>query len=115
MGASRVNPFLDLADFSAATSPKEAVPVDELDRLSVESGFPSRQARARVKVNQRMPAARRHRTGRNQQLNVKATAETIARFYRLADQHHAVLGALLELALDAFEKVHAARINGYPE
>ena len=109
MGASRANPFLDLTDFSAATSPKEAVSVDEIDRLSVESGFPSRQPRAGVKVNQRKPAARRHRTGRNQQLNVKATAETIARFYRLADEHGAVLGVFLELALDAFEKVHEPR------
>lgn len=46
----------------------------------------------------------RHRTGRNQQLNIKATAETIERFYKLADQRRVALGELLEQALDALEK-----------
>ena len=43
-------------------------------------------------------------TGRNQQINIKATAETIARFYRLADENHVPLGALLEQALAALEQ-----------
>ena len=109
MGAPRANPFLDLTDFSAATSPKEAVREDHISRLSEEGGFPSRQPGAGVKPNQLKPAARRHRTGRNQQVNVKATAETIARFYRLADEHGVVLGVLLDRALEAFEKVPAPR------
>ena len=49
------------------------------------------------------PKRRRYTTGRNQQLNVKATAETVARFYRLADQQRVPLGELLDQALQALE------------
>lgn len=55
-------------------------------------------------VAERLPRrAVRHRTGRNQQFNIKASAETIARFYSLADERRVALGELLEQALDALE------------
>ena len=47
---------------------------------------------------------RRYTTGRNQQINVKATAETIARFYRIADEMNVPLGEVLSRALDALDK-----------
>jgi hypothetical protein len=43
--------------------------------------------------------ARRRRTGRNVQFNIKATPETIARFTALADQNKLVFGELLDFAL----------------
>ena len=46
-------------------------------------------------------APRRRITGRNQQLNVKATAETIEKFYAMADAMDVPLGELLERALVA--------------
>lgn len=49
----------------------------------------------------------RHRTGRNQQLNIKATAETIDRFYKLADKRRVALGELLEQGLDALERLES--------
>ena len=49
-------------------------------------------------------APRRHRTGRNVQLNVKATAETISRFTALAQQTKLPQGELLRRALDAYEE-----------
>jgi hypothetical protein len=47
---------------------------------------------------------RRFTTGRNQQLNFKATAQTVERLYRLADERKLTLCETLELALDALER-----------
>ena len=47
---------------------------------------------------------RRFRTGRNQQLNIKATEQTVQKFYRLADDANIPLGELLERALTALEE-----------
>jgi hypothetical protein len=52
------------------------------------AGFPSR-------------APRRWRTGRNTQLNLKVSADVLARFAALADQRRIPFGALLEQLLDA--------------
>ena len=103
---TRANPFADAAATLPAfpTKPKASQPVaaDQVERIAQEHNFPSRQP---VKAKQRPPRrVARHRTGRNQQLNVKATAETIERFYKLADQRRVALGELLEQALDALEK-----------
>lgn len=46
----------------------------------------------------------RHRTGRNQQINIKATSQVIERLYKLADAKQVPLGELLEQALYALEK-----------
>ena len=105
MTAARANAFGDLSDFQPRpTSTKRAredTPREDIDRLARESGFPSRQPAPPVVT----PAAprRRYTTGRNQQINVKATPETIAKLYRLADERRVVLGELLELALEALE------------
>ncbi|WIW91131.1 hypothetical protein K3M67_21465 (plasmid) [Sphingobium sp. V4] len=40
-------------------------------------------------------------TGRNRQINIKATEETIARLYTVADALGLPLGAVLEQALEA--------------
>jgi hypothetical protein len=46
---------------------------------------------------------RRYTTGRNQQLNFKATPQTVERLYRIADERKLTLCQTLELALDALE------------
>lgn len=100
---SRVNPFDDIIDFAPETKSKSVAP-ELIDKLAKESGFHSRQPIIPVPA-QTMAHRRRHYvTGRNQQLNIKATAETIERFYRLADSKKATLCELLEMALDALEK-----------
>ena len=105
--ASRANAFGDLSEFQPRPLPPKRTasdkPNDDIDRLAQASGFPSRQPQPTLS---KRAGARRHTTGRNQQINVKATPETITRFYRLADERKVVLGELLELALDALE--HAA-------
>lgn len=129
---SRANPFADLSDFEPA-KPSRPVPVAAIEQIAEESGFPSRKASAakapsakpqhppaiEAKPMATAPAPvetaeqtarprRRYTTGRNRQLNIKATDETIERFYAAADAQGVPLGALLELALDALEeKTHA--------
>ena len=102
---TRTNPFADVAATlpTFETKPKASQPIaaDQVERISKEHNFPSRQP---VKAKSRPPRRiARHRTGRNQQFNVKATAETIERFYKLADAKRVPLGELLEQALDALE------------
>ena len=47
------------------------------------------------------PPQRRHRTGRNAQLNFKVTPETLAQFTAIADLEKWLLAETLEHALDA--------------
>jgi len=49
----------------------------------------------------RLPPQRRHRFGRNAQLNFKVTPETLAQFTAIADREKWLLAETLEHALDA--------------
>ncbi len=100
---TRANPFIDLGDFAPKAQAKPVEP-QQIERIATEMGFPSRQPVATPTHPQGTQVRRRYTTGRNQQLNVKATAETVARFYRLADQQGVPLGELLDQALQALEK-----------
>jgi hypothetical protein len=51
-----------------------------------------------------MPEPRRHRKGRNIQLNIKARAETIERFYAIAYRYSWVPGETFERAIAALER-----------
>lgn len=97
---NRVQPFDDLSDFAPKPAASKPVEPAQIERLAQENGFPSRQPAPSSPVAK---PRRRYTTGRNQQINVKATAETIARFYRLADERKVPLGELLEQALIALE------------
>lgn len=104
---ARVNPLGDLTDFAAkpaASEAKKPAPA-ALDAVAEVHGFPSRQAPSSPKAAATSKRkGRRYVTGRNQQLNIKATAETVDQFYRLADTRRAPLGEILRLALDALER-----------
>ena len=104
--SDRVNPFEDLNDFAPA-QPKEkcSKPVEKavIDQVAADNGFPSRQA-LKPEAQPAPRQQRRYTTGRNQQINVKATAETIDRFYRIADELNVPLGEVLARALEALEK-----------
>lgn len=107
---TRANPFEDLSDFEPKPTAKP-VPVAAIEQIAEESGFPSRKARSKPEPIEAPPPivaeparpVRRYTTGRNRQINIKATAETIDRLYRLADERGVPLGALLDEALDALE------------
>jgi hypothetical protein len=113
----RANPFGDLGDFTPAQAkPKPDLAV--IDQVAEANGFPSRKPSTPTVVQATVvsPSApvsadqaparkqRRYTTGRNKQVNIKATDETIQRLYRLADDRNVPLGELLEQALDALEK-----------
>lgn len=117
---SRANPFGDLDDFGSDHAAKP-VPAETIEKIAQSSGFPSRKAAAAtthetasetgepasppspapspVPPATRQP--RRHVTGRNRQINIKATEETITELYRIADAMNLPLGAVLERALAA--------------
>lgn len=108
--SERVSPFGDLGDFAPAAKPKK--PKTEksvIDQVAADNDFPSRQPTksAVVPAPPALPTGRQQRrytTGRNQQINVKATGETIEQFYFLADQMNVPLGEVLARALEALKK-----------
>jgi hypothetical protein len=104
--SERANPFADLnKDLPVFTTKVKAdKPVEEqtLAKIAEDNEFPSRQAPKIKKPERRKP--RIHRTGRNQQFNAKATAETINKIYKLADERQVPLGELLKLAVEALER-----------
>lgn len=103
---TRANPFDDLGDFKPEARPKPVAP-EVIDEIARDSGFLSRQPSPQP-VSAPLSKPRRYTTGRNQQINVKAKPETIARFYKLADERRVPLGELLELALVALGGLEAS-------
>jgi hypothetical protein len=97
----RVDPFagdLDLSDFQPAAPRRPTAEKSAIREASEAHDFPSRAADLQPKA-----ALRRRRTGRNVQFNIKATAETIARFTALADRRGVAFGELLEQLVAAAE------------
>jgi hypothetical protein len=103
--SGRVNPFADLTTpisaFTVKAKTEKPVAEEAITRIAAEHNFPSRQA---PKASREPKRKRRvYTTGRNQQINFKATAVTIERFYKMADERKVALCALFEQALDALE------------
>jgi hypothetical protein len=104
MSTNRANPFADIENLPTfEPKPKTVLKAnkEQIGELADASGFPSRQPVRTVPA--RRPSGRRYKTGRNQQINIKATPEVIERLYKLADERHVPLGELLEQALGALE------------
>jgi hypothetical protein len=85
--SDRANPFAHINEdpLVFTTKPRAEKRVEEkaIAQLAEQNNFPSRQATTRpARAERRKP--RIHRTGRNQQFNAKATAETISRVYKQA-------------------------------
>ena len=94
--ASMFNDNLD--DFDPGAPAGERAPAADVRVIAERHDFRSRSpAKA-------PPAPRRHRTGRNIQLNVKVDAETRDMLYRLADAQGWVLGQTLQEALEALQE-----------
>jgi hypothetical protein len=99
----RADPLdIDLSGFEPTLPIKPKVEQAVVCQVSEANNFPSRVPAQKLKPPPRQ--ARRWRTGRNAQFNIKATPETISRFTALADKNKLVLGELLDRALDAFEQ-----------
>jgi hypothetical protein len=105
--SDRVNPFGDLGDFAPSPLKIKVDQKDVVDEVAAQHGFPSRQPGVATSASAERPPGRQQRrytTGRNKQINIKATHETIQRLYRLADSRGVPLGELLEQALEALER-----------
>ena len=99
MTSRRADPFdIDLSGF--APKPAEKPATAPIKQVSEANAFPSRAAPS---PNTLTSQPRRRRTGRNVQLNVKATPDTIARFTALSDAQGWAFGETLEHAVEALE------------
>ena len=106
----RVNAFANLNDLPAfEIKPKIQRPVSKeaVDQLAEENNFVSREPVKAPRAAKRKEQ-RRYRTGRNQHLGIKATAETRDRFHKIVDERKLPGGEVLRLALDALERVEGA-------
>jgi len=108
MSAERASIFADEdSDLSTTFQPKTAAKVvpnpvarEQVKAVSEAANFRSRDPQpARAEPARR--EQRRHRTGRNVQLNIKARAEAVEAFYGIADSHNWVLGETFERAIEA--------------
>lgn len=103
----RNNPFSDLSDEFKPKAPEAKRPpkVDAraIDAIAEANDFPSRSA-GKGRAPKEPRKRRRRITGRNQQINIKTTAEAIDRLYAIADRKGVTLGQVLEDALEALEK-----------
>ena len=106
MGEKRAPIFedddFDVSDFEQPRQSQPRAQADDVRRISEAQNFQSREAAPQSRQ-------RRHRTGRNMQLNMKVRPETAQRFNRLCDEHGWVQGEAFEYALDALEKESEGR------
>jgi hypothetical protein len=88
---SRADPLDDISDFASAPA-KSKPPAAAVRKVSEANGFTGNRAPAPAK----QPVQRRHRTGRNVQLNIKASRATIDAFIALSEAEGWVLGETLD-------------------
>jgi hypothetical protein len=99
-GLFEEGPDFDVSAFAPKKPAKSVAPETEAIRaVSETANFKSREP-----VQTAKKPDRRHRTGRNEQLNVKVTAQTLALFYKISDQQKWVLGETLERAVRALQR-----------
>lgn len=110
----QVKAISETANFVSREPARSAPPVARRSGELTQNSAPAPVARSAetrtTREAQREPIIReprRHRTGRNIQLNIKARAETIDRFYALADRNGWVLGEAFEHAIAALERTAA--------
>jgi hypothetical protein len=97
---------LDVSAFKPKSQAKlvdDAVPVERVRAVSETAQFRSRDPKPPPLQPVRREQ-RRHRTGRNVQLNIKARAEAVAAFYAIADREKWVLGETFERAIEALNR-----------
>ncbi len=106
---TRVDPLaaLDAFELEPAKDKRPRSDRADVEKMAKENGFVSRDPKKQEpQPMDSLPAVKRRRrytTGRNQQINIKATADTIARFNAKAEALGIPAGALLEKALAALE------------
>src|SRR3954462_11594152 len=118
MAAERASIFsddkdLDISGFKPKPPGKlvdAAVPVERVRAVSEAAQFRSRAPKPPAEKPARR-APRRHRTGRNVQLNIKARAEAVEAFYAIADREKWVLGETFERAIEALNRELTGKVS----
>ena len=85
----------DVSEFTPKKPEKQAHQ-EEIRAVSEAVNFRSREPVTKP--------TRRHRTGRNVQMNVKVKPETLALFHTISDDQGWVLGVTIEKALEALRR-----------
>jgi len=98
--ASVFNEDLDVSDFKP-TPAGSGVQREQVKAVAEPASFRSRDPEP-TPLARREP--RRHRTGRNVQLNLKVRQEDADAFYALADEHGWVLGEAFQKAIEALKR-----------
>jgi hypothetical protein len=100
---------LDISGFA----PRPPARAEQVKAVAEEAGFRSREPipvrpASAAPIPQPVPEERReqrrHRTGRNQQLNLKVRPQDAAAFYAIADAEGWVLGDVFARAIAALER-----------
>jgi len=110
MSKSRASIFeepeeLDVSGFAPKSAPHTDAPAPEKVRAVAEAAhFSSREPKPPKPPSVSKRAPRRHRTGRNVQLNLKASQEAVDAFYAVSDKNGWVLGETLERATQALQR-----------
>jgi hypothetical protein len=101
---SRVDPLDSLKNFEPKPAAEEKIKqsIAELEQMASLHGFVTRQPAAALPKVER--ARRRHKTGRNVQINIKGEQETKDELYRVADYIDQPLGETLKRALAALRR-----------
>ncbi len=103
MADDKLDPFANLGNFKPRTEPKPQAISEDIERISKDNNFPSRQA------VQAEPSKKARFRSLRKQLNIKVREEDFDRFYRMAaEQEISKLGDLFKLALDALEEKQEA-------
>jgi hypothetical protein len=96
---------LDLTGFTPKTvADTIAPPVEQVRAVSQAAHFRSREPAAPKPEAQPRRTARRYRTGRNVQFNVKALQKTVDAFYAVSEDQGWVLGYTLQRAVEALQR-----------
>ena len=96
---------LDISAFAPKTVSDPNAPAAEKVRAVAEAAnFRSREPKPAKPAAPPKHSPRRYRTGRNVQLNLKVSQETVDAFYAVADKNGWVLGETLERAIQALER-----------
>lgn len=96
---------LDISAFKPKPPAKpvnNAAPVEKVRAVSEAAQFRSRDPKPPPQPLRR--EQRRHRTGRNVQLNIKARAQAVQAFYDITDRQNWVLGETFERAIEALKR-----------
>ena len=115
--ADRAGLFNDKDDFDVSGfTPKKAAasvgvqaPPAEAVRSVSEGAFQSREVVDAVPQSIRTLRQRRRRTGRNLQLNLKASATWMETFYKISDAQRWTLGETFERAIAALQRELGAK------